>query len=105
MKFLPPDNLIQQPVRFAIMAYLMRADDGVASFPDVLRAIKQNPGGLATHGALLEQAGYIKYRKTFKDRRPHTVLMLTTKGRAAFAEHKAKLDAMSAPAKMVEASA
>jgi DNA-binding MarR family transcriptional regulator len=106
MTISPPDNLIQQPTRYAVMAYLARAVGGVASFMDVCRAVGiENLGHLSTHGQLLEEVGYIKFRKSFEGRRPHTVLVLTVKGRTAFAKHKAKLDAMSSPTALVEATA
>ena len=95
--FSPLDKTLQQPLRFPVMAYLIRAG-GSASFTEVFRALNINPGSLTVHSRVLECAGFIKVRKSFEHRKPHTVLVLTTKGRTAFAAHRARLNDMSAPA-------
>jgi DNA-binding MarR family transcriptional regulator len=96
MNFSPLNKTLQQPLRFPVMAYLIRAG-GSASFTEIYRALDINPGSLTVHSRVLECAGFIKVRKSFEHRKPHTVLALTAKGRAAFAAHRARLDAMSAP--------
>jgi DNA-binding MarR family transcriptional regulator len=45
-------------------------------------------GNISAHMSKLEAAGYIKVVKEFVARRPHTVLVLTDKGRAAFDEYR-----------------
>lgn len=45
-------------------------------------------GNLSTHLSKLEKAGYVRIIKTFKGKKPNTVIRLTAKGRAAFNEYK-----------------
>ncbi|MCW4054372.1 MAG: transcriptional regulator [Candidatus Bathyarchaeota archaeon] len=46
------------------------------------------PGNLSTHLSKLEDAGYVEVTKEFLDRKPHTALRLTKKGREAFKEYR-----------------
>jgi len=41
-------------------------------------------GNLSAHLSKLEEAGYINVEKEFVEKKPHTVLHLTEKGRFAF---------------------
>ena len=45
-------------------------------------------GNLSTHLGKLEEAGYVAIEKTFKGKKPHTMIRLTGEGRAAFREYK-----------------
>jgi DNA-binding MarR family transcriptional regulator len=53
---------------------------------------------LSKHLSTLEQAGYIRIRKTNSGRRRYTHLQLTRQGRAAFDAHAAALQALIAAA-------
>jgi DNA-binding HxlR family transcriptional regulator len=44
-------------------------------------------GNLGTHLSRLEEAGYILVEKTFVNKKPHTYLAVTARGRSAFSEH------------------
>ena len=50
-----------------------------------------NKGTLSGHLARLEESGYIQIEKTFRGKIPRTLLRLTDKGRAAFADYRKKL--------------
>jgi DNA-binding MarR family transcriptional regulator len=96
------DITIHQHTRFAVLAYLARAPGGKASFSVILHDCRiKHAGQLSIHGRVLEDAGLVKIHKTFVDNRPITTLAITAKGRTAFADHKAKLDAMAAPVEVV----
>lgn len=45
-------------------------------------------GNLSSHASKLEEAGYIKVEKTFRNKKPVTILEITDKGRKAFDEYK-----------------
>ena len=45
-------------------------------------------GNLSSHASKLEEAGYIKIEKTFRNKKPVTILEITDKGRKAFDEYK-----------------
>jgi DNA-binding MarR family transcriptional regulator len=49
------------------------------------------PGNLSAHLNKLESSGYVEVTKEFIDRKPHTVLALTKKGREAFKEYIKKV--------------
>jgi DNA-binding MarR family transcriptional regulator len=46
------------------------------------------PGNLSAHLSKLEDAGYVEVTKEFIERKPHTALELTKKGRAAFEKYR-----------------
>ena len=48
-------------------------------------------GNLATHLNKLEKAGYITVEKSFKGRKPHTMIHLTSQGREAFRDYKSRM--------------
>jgi DNA-binding MarR family transcriptional regulator len=45
-------------------------------------------GNLSSHMSKLEDAGYIDVEKEIKDKRPHTMLSLTKRGRSAFENYR-----------------
>jgi DNA-binding MarR family transcriptional regulator len=92
------DKVLHQPIRLSTVAHLVRCG-GSAPFTDISALVGIPNGQLSMHNRVLETEGYIELQKSFVDRRPQTVLVLTPKGRRAFANHKAALDAMvDAPA-------
>jgi DNA-binding MarR family transcriptional regulator len=48
-------------------------------------------GNLGSHLQTLEEAGYVKIKKGFVNRKPRTSISLTRKGRYEFEEHVAAL--------------
>jgi len=49
---------------------------------------QMTPGNLSAHLSKLEDAGYVEITKEFIDRKPHTALALTKKGRDAFKQYR-----------------
>jgi DNA-binding MarR family transcriptional regulator len=45
-------------------------------------------GNLSSHASKLEEAGYIKIEKMFRDKKPVTILEITEKGIIAFEKYK-----------------
>ncbi len=45
-------------------------------------------GNLSAHASKLEEAGYIKIDKIFREKKPVTILEITEQGRTAFDEYK-----------------
>lgn len=98
MTFPPLDPVLQHGVRFTVMILLDRAG-GPAPFIDVARAAGlKNSGSLSAHGRVLEEAGLIKFSKTFRGRRPLTTLSITARGKRALTKHLETLAQMSTPA-------
>lgn len=75
------DEIIHQRTRLAIMATLAGVER--LEFNEIKAELGLTDGNLSTHAAALERAGYIKIRKAFKGKKPHTSLAMTAKGREA----------------------
>ncbi|NQE54457.1 hypothetical protein C5S29_12770 [ANME-1 cluster archaeon GoMg3.2] len=80
------DRLIHEPARLMIMAYLYVVES--ADFLFLMHQTGLTHGNLSSHMSKLEAAGYIEVVKEFVDRKPHTMLQLTDKGRAAFQKYR-----------------
>jgi DNA-binding MarR family transcriptional regulator len=90
------DKLLHQPTRLAVIAHLIRSG-GKSPFVDVCRALDiQHPGALSAHNRVLEDAGYLELKKFFVGRKGRTLLVVTPKGRRAFADHRAAVAAITA---------
>ena len=84
------DRVIHEPARLLIMAHLYVVDS--ADFLFLMRQTGLTFGNLSSHMAKLEGAGYIEVVKDYVDRKPHTMLRMTTRGRAAFEEYRRGMD-------------
>lgn len=80
------DRLIHEPARLRIMAYLYVVES--ADFLFLMRQTGLTHGNLSSHMSKLEAAGYLEVVKEFVDRKPHTMLQLTDKGRTAFQKYR-----------------
>lgn len=80
------DKLIHEPARLMIMAYLYIVDS--ADFTFLMRQTGLTWGNLSSHLSKLEAAGYIAVEKTFKGKKPHTMLHLSRDGQAAFRTYR-----------------
>jgi len=90
------DRIIHEPARFTIMAHLYVVESIEYLF--LLNHLELTQGNLSSHLNKLEAAGYIQINKEFLDKKPHTMLSITDKGRAAFQQYrdlmKRKLDSL-----------
>jgi len=59
-----------------------------ADFLFLQHQLQMTPGNLSAHLSKLEAAGYLEIVKEFIERKPHTALKLTKKGRIAFNEYR-----------------
>jgi len=80
------DPLIHEPSRLMIMAQLYVVQS--ADFLFLQRQTQMTPGNLSAHLRKLEDAGYVEITKEFIERKPHTALALTKKGRNAFKQYR-----------------
>jgi DNA-binding MarR family transcriptional regulator len=80
------DPLIHEPRRLMIMAQLYVVQS--ADFLFLQRQTQMTPGNLSAHLRKLEDAGYVEITKEFIERKPHTALALTRKGRDAFKQYR-----------------
>ena len=86
---LDTDKLIHEPARLVIMALLFGLDS--ADFLFLERETGLTRGNLSFHLSKLEEAGYVDIEKTFKGKRPYTLLRLTDNGRGAFTTYRQQL--------------
>ena len=80
------DRLIHEPTRLMIMTQLYVVES--ADFLFLQNQLQMTPGNLSSHLSKLEEAGYVEIVKEFIERKPHTALTLTKKGRDAFNEYR-----------------
>jgi DNA-binding transcriptional ArsR family regulator len=84
------DKIIHEPARLKIMAQLYVVEE--ADFIFLMRQTGLTWGNQSSHMSKLEEAGYIEVRKEFLDKKPHTILKLTSKGRDAFRKYRTTID-------------
>ncbi|MFC1487300.1 winged helix-turn-helix domain-containing protein [Thermoproteota archaeon] len=83
------DRVIHEPARLMIMTQLYVVES--ADFLFLQNQIQMTPGNLSAHLTKLEKVGYVEIVKEFIERKPHTALKLTKKGRSAFKEYQQNL--------------
>ncbi len=80
------DRLVHEPGRLMLMAVLYVLDS--ADFTFLMNQTGLTWGNLSAHMSKLEEAGYIEVEKSFKGKRPNTMLRLTEQGREAFQTYR-----------------
>ena len=83
------DRLVHSPARLAILTYLSVVEEGDAVY--LLNQTGLTWGNLSANITRLQEAEYIEIGKEFKDKKPHTLLKLTDKGRKAFHDYQNKM--------------
>lgn len=84
------DRLIHDPTRLMLISYLFVVDS--ADFVFLQNQTKLTPGNISSHMTKLEDAGYVKVKKSFVGKRPQTIFRLTKKGRAEFEKYREALN-------------
>ena len=80
------DRLIHEPSRLTIMAHLYVVEN--ADFLFLVKQTGMTWGNLSVHISKLEAAGYLKVKKEFLGKKPHTVVSLSKQGRKAFEAYR-----------------
>ena len=83
------DRLIHEPARLAVIALLYVVES--ADFIFLMNQTGLTWGNLSAHMSKLEEAGYIEVVKSFKGKRPNTMLRLTQAGRSAFQAYRQQM--------------
>jgi len=86
------DKLVHEPARLAIMANLYVVER--ADFMFLMRRTGLTFGNLSSHLSKLEATGYVRIEKTFKGKKPHTLVHLTGTGRRAFEDYRTAMARM-----------
>jgi len=79
------DPILHSQLRLSIVSILMTVEE--ANFSFLKDSTKAAAGNVSIQISKLQQAGYIKVEKTFKNNYPNTILSITDKGRKAFEEY------------------
>jgi DNA-binding MarR family transcriptional regulator len=80
------DKIIHEPARLLLMAHLFVVES--ADYLFLQRQTGLTWGNMSSHLRKLENAGYVAVEKEFIDKKPHTTLKLTDKGRRALKEYR-----------------
>ncbi|MEL6363020.1 MAG: transcriptional regulator [Pseudomonadota bacterium] len=83
-------EMIHARTRLAVLTYLASMED--ADFKAIREATATTEGNLSVHLQKLEEAGFIKISKTFRNRRPHTRARITNAGRDALIQYIDQVD-------------
>jgi DNA-binding MarR family transcriptional regulator len=95
---------LHQPVRFAGMVYIYLRG-GQTTFADTYRAIGKSPSLWASHVDVLERAGLLETKKSFVGKKLRSEQLLTPRGRKAFEDYIALVNAIASTIKPREATA
>lgn len=86
---MPPDKLLTNPIRLAVVAYLNQV--AAADFTALQNVTEASKGNLSIQLKKLQEVGYIIVKKSFKKNYQHTRCLLTSKGHEALEKHVAYL--------------
>jgi DNA-binding MarR family transcriptional regulator len=83
------DPVLHSQVRLAIVSILISVEE--AEFKHLKEKTETTAGNLSFQISKLEEAGYVKVKKTFRDNYPLTICKLTPKGKTAFEAYVANI--------------
>jgi DNA-binding MarR family transcriptional regulator len=86
------DRVIHEPARLLITAHLYVVES--ADYVFLMQNTGLTWGNLSSHLSKLEAAGYVEITKDFIERKPHTMLKLTSEGRSAFDAYRRQMKAL-----------
>ena len=92
------DPLLQHRSRLGACVLLSDAD--AMSFSRLKELLEETDGNLGAQMRKLEDAGYVKVKKEFQERRPVTWYALSAEGRKALKSHLAAMEALIRSAKV-----
>lgn len=84
-RYEPLDPVLSSPVRLAVISILIKVKQ--AGFQTLLEGTETTQGNMSQQLKKLSDEGYIRIEKTYKDNYPHTICMITPKGKKAFEKY------------------
>ena len=85
-------KLLNDRVRLGILSSLAVSER--LSFRDLKGLLGATDGNLSVHARKLEDAGYLRCRKTFEDRQPRTDYQITAAGRTVLERYLKHMEAL-----------
>lgn len=85
------ERVMHEKARLGVLASLTAHPAGLG-FTDLKELCALTDGNLSRHLHVLQEAGLVSVRKSFKRNRPHTACRLTAKGRRRFLEYLSVLE-------------
>ncbi len=79
------DPILHSQLRLSIVSILMTVDE--ANFTFIKDTTRAAAGNISIQIKKLQEAGYVKVKKTFKNNYPNTTLSITSKGIKAFEDY------------------
>ena len=86
------DRVIHEPARLVITAHLYVVES--ADYVFLMQNTGLTWGNLSSHLTKLETAGCVEITKEFVERKPHTMVKLTSEGRTAFDAYRRQMKAL-----------
>lgn len=84
------DRLVHEPARLAVMASLYVVAS--ADYAFLMSQVGLSWGNLSAHLSKLEDAGYIEITKSFRGKRPYTLVRLSVAGREVLKKYVAQMN-------------
>jgi DNA-binding MarR family transcriptional regulator len=84
------DRLIHEPARLSILTALSAVKSADYLFLQRLTGLTE--GNLSSHLSKLEDGGLVRIEKRFLNKKPHTQLQISEKGRSAIEHHWKQLE-------------
>lgn len=94
------DLSIHAPARLMLIKLLFGAQ--TLEYTELMQLTDLTWGNLATHLSKLEESGYVMISKSFKGKKPNTVIRITDSGRSAYLKWGATI-LRAIPAQLLEA--
>ena len=79
------DPILHSQLRLSIVSILMTVDE--ANFTFIQETTKAAAGNISIQIKKLQEAEYVKVKKTFKNNYPNTTISMTSKGIKAFEDY------------------
>ncbi len=90
------DRIIHEKSRLMTLTYLASSDSPETPFTELRLALGMTAGNLSIQLKNLEEAGYVKIEKSFRNNKPNTAIRLTVLGRQALEIYMSELEVILA---------
>ena len=86
------NKVIHERSRLLILSYLAGSETGKATFMELQKTTEFSRGNLSIQIKTLQEAGYVRITKKFKDNKPQTTIFLTEKGQEAIKQYLKEME-------------